>query len=764
MKDTIFDESEEDDSLENVAAEQMHHSVKTASLTYARERQNMSNFQISKEQAFLNFSLQYHAFFQLNNSAFAFLKSHHLPSTFKSLSVPVKGLSSTADALKTRRKHALSLTSSFSPMAPKKVKLTDVSSYLSLVDNYRFNSTPDGGNMQENTTVNPDYDQIMLFKTPAESQSTSVSVFQSDVLESLLQDFFSDSTVAFKSYFQKLALQLIMQKTPCLTIILPTAGGKSTLFLLTASFAMSKTTIVVVPLVSLKMDLKRRALEFNISCFFWEDRKESTTDGLILVSAESAVTPEFFSFVQELHLQHKLDRIIFDEAHLIPLTSGYRHVMYGLKQLRMIPTQFVFLTATLNQNNETKLHRMMLLSNNQTIRAPVSQRKIHYQMQFFKSKLKMEHYDELLQYIIEFQSKHGEGEKILIYSMAKSEVSYLFGQNSHTFAHFHADLGQEQKESQLADFVSGRKKIMLTTGALSVGVDFSNVILVIHLYSAYSLTDFVQETGRLSRDHTRGYSTVLTTKSELIFREKDEQERKYMRQYLNEQICRRRTLNLIFDDVISDECHTDEAACDLCVLRGTEKMQIQNDASHHIQKVTARRNRLIQAAKSLQEHCVICFFQKCVYANLLQGKGLSRIKHSVDDCPEQIENMNYLKQMRRFRQFNLAKGSCCFKCLLPNVVCKNNAEIQGQCDYPDIILYFLIGFFKYSGDMVSELGLSEGLEDFTEISNMEAFFQHSIKVETEYFGTESLEINRLFTLLIPVWMRTYRANNVARFG
>jgi superfamily II DNA helicase RecQ len=248
--------------------------------------------------------------------------------------------------------------------------------------------------------------------------------------------------------------------------------------------------------------------------------------------------------------------------------------MHQLKQLRMIPTQFIFLTATLNQLNERKLSEMMILSNNLIVRAPVSQPNIHYQVKYFKEKEKQKQWSQILQFIADFWRKQGKKTKVLIYCMAKSNISYFMEYYDHVSTCFHADLSEEEKEANLHEFLTGSKNIMTCTSALSVGVDFEDISLVIHYQGAYSLTDFIQETGRLSRKGQVGYSVVFTTKTELVEQKQDTEERKYFRQYLGELICRRKILKLVFDNVISDECTKNEASCELCSGRELEKTKI----------------------------------------------------------------------------------------------------------------------------------------------------------------------------------------------
>ena len=98
---------------------------------------------------------------------------------------------------------------------------------------------------------------------------------------------------------------------------------------------------------------------------------------------------KFISFVQNLQCRGQLDRLIFDECHLIVLAASYRHVMKRLKQLRLVNIQFIFLTATLSQSNETKLNFMMLLFSDSslTMRAFITQKRIHYSIKFFQKQL-----------------------------------------------------------------------------------------------------------------------------------------------------------------------------------------------------------------------------------------------------------------------------------------------------------------------------------------------------------------------------------------
>jgi superfamily II DNA helicase RecQ len=79
-----------------------------------------------------------------------------------------------------------------------------------------------------------------------------------------LKEFLDDSEAAYKTEEQALLVKAILLKVPYILAVLPINSGKSLSYLLTSSLSTSKVTLVILPLVALKKDIKRRSLEFNI--------------------------------------------------------------------------------------------------------------------------------------------------------------------------------------------------------------------------------------------------------------------------------------------------------------------------------------------------------------------------------------------------------------------------------------------------------------------------------------------------------------------
>ena len=178
----------------------------------------------------------------------------------------------------------------------------------------------------------------------------------------LLREYLYDNSVTFKLKEQKEALKLILQNTSCLTIILVTLSDKSFLYLLLASLSITESTIIIVSLIALKSDPLRKVKEIKISALIYKEKK--LINKLVLISIETIVSLSFQLFLMSLHAENKLNKIIFNEYHLIVTAANYKYRMHELKKLRLIITQFLFLSATLSVSVLQEINKILFLSNN----------------------------------------------------------------------------------------------------------------------------------------------------------------------------------------------------------------------------------------------------------------------------------------------------------------------------------------------------------------------------------------------------------------
>ena len=97
---------------------------------------------------------------------------------------------------------------------------------------------------------------------------------------------------------------------------------------------------------------------------------------------------------------------------------------------------------------------------------------------------------------------------------AAEELSEYLNFNNHSTAYYHAGLQPEQRRMIQDDFMNDRVKIICATNAFGMGVDKSDIRLLIHYNIPASLENYYQEIGRAGRDGK-------TAKVFLLYEDKD---------------------------------------------------------------------------------------------------------------------------------------------------------------------------------------------------------------------------------------------------
>jgi superfamily II DNA helicase RecQ len=139
----------------------------------------------------------------------------------------------------------------------------------------------------------------------------------------------------------------------------------------------ARTTILIVPLVALYIDILRRVQEIKIDHLKWQ-LGESQEAALVLVSAEAASSKDFIKYARRLVREQKLDRIVVDECHLTITAAEYRSSITELIAIRSLRTQFVYLTATLPPCIRAEFEERNYLHRPTVIRASSNQPNIFY--------------------------------------------------------------------------------------------------------------------------------------------------------------------------------------------------------------------------------------------------------------------------------------------------------------------------------------------------------------------------------------------------
>lgn len=114
--------------------------------------------------------------------------------------------------------------------------------------------------------------------------------------------------------------------------------------------------VVVIPLMALRVDLQQRCQRLGIICVEWESQWPPDEASIVLVTPESAVTGDFFKFLNQQQLVQQLDQIVIDECHV--MLNDWADFWPKLQQLGKLleaETQMVLLTVTLPPVDEALL-------------------------------------------------------------------------------------------------------------------------------------------------------------------------------------------------------------------------------------------------------------------------------------------------------------------------------------------------------------------------------------------------------------------------
>ena len=128
-----------------------------------------------------------------------------------------------------------------------------------------------------------------------------------------------------------------------------TGRGKSVFFLLPVLISgPNSLLVIIVPLVSLQIDLFRRCQELQIRVRIWDPKNTAIESQILLITPESAISQRFLEFLGRQKMQNNLDRIFIDECHiLLDSTAVFRPKLRALKKLLALEVPIYYLTATL---------------------------------------------------------------------------------------------------------------------------------------------------------------------------------------------------------------------------------------------------------------------------------------------------------------------------------------------------------------------------------------------------------------------------------
>ena len=295
--------------------------------------------------------------------------------------------------------------------------------------------------------------------------------------------------------------------------LMPTGGGKSITFQV-PSLAMEGMTIVVTPLIALMKDQVENLCMRGI-------RAATIHGGLsheeILKHLDNSVYGAYkFLYVSPERLgselfQAKLRRmkinfITVDEAHCISQWGyDFRPAYLQIAEIRnVLPgVPVLALTATATPRVVDDICRQLNF--------PQEKRHV-FRMSFARPNLRyiVRRTEDKEAEIIHILSRVGGA--AIVYTRSRQgtgDVARLLNENGIKAISYHAGLSETDKDVRQRAWQEGETRVMVATNAFGMGIDKSDVRLVVHMDLPDSVEAYFQEAGRAGHDGQKSYAVLL---------------------------------------------------------------------------------------------------------------------------------------------------------------------------------------------------------------------------------------------------------------
>lgn len=228
---------------------------------------------------------------------------------------------------------------------------------------------------------------------------------------------------------------------------------------------------------------------------------------IVLVSANFAGRWNFLTYASLLDQKGLLRRVVIDECHLTYTASHYRARLAQLKNLRFLSCPIVLLTATQPPMLEHELAEAMLVRGAHYIRASTLQPNIRYLIHTVPASKMLITAVQICQR----QRSCLSDLKGVVYCKSRDLCEEMAQHLECDF--YHAGMDADDRTNRIDRWVN-HGGFIVATSALGTGVDYPDIVYVLHVRVPYGMIDFAQESGRAGRDGEAVDSVIVAAEEE----------------------------------------------------------------------------------------------------------------------------------------------------------------------------------------------------------------------------------------------------------
>ncbi len=320
-----------------------------------------------------------------------------------------------------------------------------------------------------------------------------------------------EKTEVLRKYFghssfregQEEIIDHILSGTDCLGVM-PTGAGKSMCYQIPA-IMLPGVTVVISPLISLMKDQVEALTQSGVSAAYINSTLSYEASERVFAKASAGdykilyVAPERLETEGFMRLCQRLDipLVAVDEAHCVShwgqdFRPSYLKIRGFVDFLPERPVVAAF-TATATDIVKQDIVKILGLEEPFTLTTGFNRANLYFEVRKPKDKDA-----ELLDII-----RSSSGGSTIVYCSTRKNVESvcsMLNLNGCKAAMYHAGLSDNQRRCAQDDFIYDRVNIMVATNAFGMGIDKSDVSLVVHYNMPKDPESYYQEAGRAGRD------------------------------------------------------------------------------------------------------------------------------------------------------------------------------------------------------------------------------------------------------------------------